>query len=188
MSQDRKLPNELTTEFVERLAQNFLEDGDLLFHILNNEAPITEITLLGTVINITLKRVPYISAAGDILEKGKVIVNNLKKTETYLRGGTLAELQSVESNVQDDKVVEEKSEQGEGELTKERSEEIQAKISREASEVIEIKEQKVGAWWDSVRDHWLWSGCVVSTKWEDFTQDEKDYVIELWDGFREVVQ
>ncbi len=172
MSQDRKLPDTLTLEFVDGLIQNFLEDADLLFHVLDKDAHKSSFTLLGEVVNVTVARKPYVSAAGDILEKGKV---------------KLAELQSVKGNVQDDKVVEEKSEQGEGELTEESIEEIQAKISREASEVIEIKEQKIGAWWDSVRDHWLWSGCVVSTKWEEFNREEKDYVIELWDGFKEVI-
>ncbi len=173
MSLDRKLPNELTFEFIERLVQNLLEDADVLFHVLDRDTPITTVTFLGTVIDVTLKRKPYKSAAGDILEKGKV---------------KLAELQSVKGYVKDDKVVEGKKEQGEGEPPQECSEEVDPKISRKSSEVVEIKEQKIGAWWDRVRDHWIWSGCVVDTKWEDFTQDEKDFVKEIYDSFSEVVQ
>jgi len=167
MSQERKLPDELSTVFVERLVQNLLEDADVVFHILNREAPITTITFLGAVIDVTLKRKPYVSAAGDILEKGKV---------------KLAELQSVKSNVQDDKVGKGEKEQGEGEPAKELSSEAKAEISIYGIEAIKEEELeiKVGTWWNKNKDNWSWSGCITGDDWEDLQDDAKEELKKLF--------
>lgn len=177
MSQD-----DLTVQFVENLIQNFLEDADVLYRILDCDAHKSGFTLKGEVVDVTVHRKPYVSAAGNILEKGNVVVDNLKKIETYLRGGTLAELQSVESNVQDDKVVEEKSNEGEGEPTQESCSEAQEEISVHGIEAIKEEEQEIeiGKWWNKNKDNWSWSGCIVGDDWEELQDDAKEELTKLY--------
>ncbi len=171
---------DLPLSFVEDLVQRLLEDSDRVYYILNKDTPITEITLLGKSINVTLKRKPYVSAAGDILEKGKVIVNNMKKIETYLKGGELAELQSDESNVQDDKVGEGKKEQGEGEPTEEFIIQTQEEDGISSSEAIKKEELEIAEWWNKNKNNWAWSGCIVGTDWDEMFNDAKDEVRKIY--------
>ena len=107
------------------LIDELTKDAERLYKILEADTHESRYQLLGKKVLVTIDRKVYESAAGNILEKGKVPVGNV--INVNMNGGVKnAEIQPDESDVKDVTVGEEGKEQSEGESAEESSSEAQA--------------------------------------------------------------
>ncbi len=146
------------------LIDELIKEAAVLYDILERDTHKSTYTLLGKHIDVTIKRKVYVEAAGNILEKGKVKVE---------------QVQSDESDVEDVKVGKEKQEQGEGESEEKPSKEKTYTYQEEVVTALEEEEQ-IEKWWNSVRNFWGWSGCVVGDKWRDLLPDGRDEIRKVY--------
>ena len=147
------------------LIDELTKDAERVYKVLEADTHQSRYQLLGKKVLVTVERKVFESAAGNILEKGKVKVD--------------AEIQPDESDVKDVEVGKEKEEQGEGEPTKESCKEEAVSYAEEVVNALE-KEKQVEMWWNGVRDFWAWSGCIVGDKWKDLLPDGRDEVRKVY--------
>ncbi len=146
------------------LIDELIKEAAVVYDVLERDTHESTYTLLGKHIDVTIKRKVYESAAGNILEKGKVKVE---------------QVQSDESHEQDVKVGEEKEEQGEGESEEKPSKEKEGSYAEEVIAALKEEEQ-IEKWWNSVKDFWGWSGCVVGTEWQDHLPDGREEIRKVY--------
>ncbi len=163
------------------LIDELTNDAERLYKVLEADTHQSTYRLIGKKVLVTIDRKVYESAAGNILEKGKVITANMN-------GGIKdAQVQPDESDAKDVEVGKEKEEQGEGELTKKPSKEEAGAYAEEILYALETEKQ-IEKWWNGVRDFWAWSGCIVGDRWDELMDDGKEEVRKVYNSFKEVVE
>ena len=151
------------------LINELIKQAMVVYDVLEKDTHQSAYTLLGERVNVTIQRKVYVEAAGNILEKGKVKVE---------------QVQSDESHEQDVKVGEEKEEQGEGESEEESIKEKERAYEEEALANIKEEEQ-IAEWWNNVRYFCGWSSCVAGGKWCDILPDGRVEIRKIYFSIKE---